>query len=157
MSILSLGLADGVPGRATVAASVGFSTIYCLVAAWGASGLAGGNAAAIGVALAWFVIALGIWVVGFTQAAIRSAKGDEIAVASLFFLQGSAPKQVRIRLLAICVAVLGVTIATLGTNPVGFLVNMLPIGFCGLWGARHGTYPERTDNRRSRSKSDRHS
>jgi hypothetical protein len=45
------------------------------------------------------------------------------------------------------VVVLVLTVATLASNPIGFLVNMLPIGLAGLWGARHGTYPERTDPR----------
>jgi fatty acid desaturase len=145
--VLALGLGDATPGVGIVRASVVTSLTYALAVGWDAAGLAGGNTAAVAVALALFVGAMVVWIMAFGRAVVRSTRGDEIQVASLFFLQTSAPRAVRARLLGIAAFVVVLTVVTLATNPVGFLVNMLPIGFAGLWGARHGTYPERTDPR----------
>ncbi len=145
--LLALGLSDSSPGGGVVRASVVTSLAYTFAVGWDAAGLAGGNTAAVGTALVLFVVALIVWVMAFSRAVVRSTQGDEIQVASLFFLQTSAPRAIRVRLLGIAAFVVILTGATLATNPVGFLVNMLPIGFAGLWGARHGTYPERTDPR----------
>lgn len=147
MNLLALGLPDTVAGRRIVAASTATLLAYAVVLGLDVVGVAGANGVAAGVALAWFALALGVWLAAFARAVVRSADGDDIAVASLFFLQGSAPTAVRVRLLGLAGVALGLTIATMGVNPTGFLINMLPIGFAGLWGARHGEYPERRDHR----------
>lgn len=147
MNLFALGLPAAVPGRRIVAASTATLFVYLVVLGLDLAGVGGANAVAAGVALAWFALALGVWVAAFARAVVRSAAGDDIAVASLFFLQGSAPAAVRLRLLGLAAVALGLTIITMGVNPTGFLVNMLPIGFAGLWGARHGVYPERRDPR----------
>lgn len=147
MNLLTLGLPRSAKGSRIVAASAVTTAVYCAALGWDLSGLAGGDEVAVAIALGWFAVSLGVWAIAFGTAVVRSTRGDDIAVASLFFLQGSAPSAVRARLLGVAAFVLVVTIATLAVNPVGFLVNMLPIGFTGLWGARHGVYPERTDPR----------
>lgn len=145
--LLALGLGDDVAGLGIVRAAVVSTLVYAVAVGYDATGLTGGSATSITVALLWFVAALVVWVLAFARAVVRSTQGDEIQVASLFFLQTSAPRAVRVRLLGVAGVFLVLTIVTLPTNPVGFLANMLPIGLAGLWGARHGAYPERTDPR----------
>lgn len=147
MNVLALGLSRDTKGRAIVMASVSMHALFAAVVTADAAGAPGAEATAIAVSLAWFVASLGVWAAAFGQAVVRSTRGDDIAVASLFFLQGSAPRAVRVRLLAVAAIVAAITTATVASNPLGFLVNMLPIGFAGLWGARHGTFTERTDVR----------
>ena len=100
---------------------------------------------AVGVySLALFFASLVIWIYAFGKVLVRNTQGDDIAVASWVFLQGSAPKDVRRHLLgatlASCILGFGMGFA----NPLGALVPMFQLGLAALWGARHGTYPERT-------------
>src|SRR5262249_41857686 len=84
-----------------------------------------------------------IWLYAFGLAIVRSAKGDDIAVASWVFLIGSAPADVRRHLLGATAAFTVVAIATAWTNAFAVLVPMLPLGLAALWAAGHGTYPMR--------------
>ena len=102
----------------------------------------------VAVDVTLFVVSLPVWVYAFLAAVGRTAQGDDIAVASLFFLSGSAPRAVRRHLGGALVACLAVTAATAKANPFGVLVPMLPMGLMGLWGARHGTYPQRPARQR---------
>ena len=98
---------------------------------------------AIGVALLLFLVAIGAFVYAFGVGLARSTRGDNVAVANLFFLQGSAPRPVRRRFLLIFLVCLAVTAATAAWEPFGVLVPMLPIGLAGVWAARHGVFPPR--------------
>lgn len=113
--------------------------------------------ASVAVDLTLFLVSLPVWVYAFLAAVGRTARGDDIAVSSLFFLAGSAPRGVRNHLLGALVASLVVTAATAMANPLGVLVPMLPLGLAGLWGARHGAYPARQvrqgDTRRAHGRS----
>ena len=102
---------------------------------------------AVGVCLVLFLISLPVWLYALGSAITRSARGDEIAVASLFFLQGSAPADVQKHLLGAFGLSIVVALATAWFNPFAVLVPMLPLGLAGLWGARHGTYPPRRTRR----------
>jgi hypothetical protein len=90
-----------------------------------------------------FLISLPIWLYGFGLAVVRSARGDEIGVASLFFLAGSAPSDVRRWLFGALGLSLVVAFATAWANAFAVLEPMLPLALVGLWGARHGTFPPR--------------
>src|SRR3954453_17503003 len=94
--------------------------------------------AAVAVSLALFLGSLPIWLYAYGLAVTRTARGDDISVSSLFFLQNSAPQPVRRQLLGALGASLAVTVVTAAANPFSVLVPMLPLGFTGLWGARHG-------------------
>lgn len=109
-------------------------------AALGVDALVG---AAAGVALGLFLVSLPVWLYALALAAVRTARGDDIAVSSLFLVQGTAPRDVRRSLLGSVAASVALAAATAAAQPFGVLVPMLPLGFCGLWGARHGTYPPR--------------
>jgi hypothetical protein len=107
----------------------------------------------VGVPVAVFDVAL--FVVGtvvFVLALLRGldrSRTEQVEIASLFFLtSGTAPRDVRLRLLG-CVAVqVVVAIATSSIRvytevAFGILVPMLGLGLAGRWGALHGTFPER--------------
>ena len=73
----------------------------------------------------------------------RPGRGDDITVSSLFFLDKSAPRDVRRNLFGALAAGLVIAAATAAANPFSVLVPMLPLGLAGLWGARHGVFPPR--------------
>jgi hypothetical protein len=95
------------------------------------------------VALALFLSSLGVWAYAFGLGLVRSARGDDVSVANLFLLQGSAPSVVKKHLFG----ALGLSVLIAGATgfraPAGFLVPMLPLGLAGMWAARHGTFPAR--------------
>ena len=100
-------------------------------------------AIAIGCALLLFFVAIGAFVYAFALAVARSARGDNVAVANLFFLQGSAPRSVQRSFLVLFVVCLAIAVGTAAWEPFGVLVPMLPIGLAGVWAARYGTFPPR--------------
>ena len=62
----------------------------------------------VGVALGLFLLALVIWFYAFGVGVVRSARGEDIGVANLFFLQGSAPRDVRLQPLTLAEKILHV-------------------------------------------------
>jgi hypothetical protein len=101
------------------------------------------EAVAIAVALLLFFIAIGAFAYAFAIALARSTRGDNVAVANLFFLDGSAPRQVRRDFLVLFLVCLAIAAATAAWEPFGVLVPMLPVGLAGVWAARHGKFPPR--------------
>jgi hypothetical protein len=99
--------------------------------------------AAVAVSFAEFLVSLPVWIYAFLRAVVRTGTGDDISVAGLFFLSGSAPRLVRRHLLGAVIVCILVVAATAAPNPAAVLVPMLPMGLVGLWGARHGVYPPR--------------
>jgi uncharacterized membrane protein len=100
-------------------------------------------AVAIGSALLLFFVAIGAFVYAFALAVARSARCDNVAVANLFFLQGSAPRSVQRGFLVLFLVCLAIAVGTAPWEPFGVLVPMLPIGLAGVWAARYGTFPPR--------------
>ncbi len=100
---------------------------------------------AAAVALALFAISLVVWVWAFGVAVARSSQGDDIVVGNLFLFEGQVPKDVRRHLFGSVGVCLVITAVTVSADPFGVLVPMLPIGFVGLWGARHGEFGRRRD------------
>jgi hypothetical protein len=98
---------------------------------------------AIGVALLLFLVAVGAFVYAFALGLARNSRGDNVAVANLFFLQGSAPGPVKRRFLWMFLVCLAVAVGTAAWEPFGVLVPMLPVGLAGVWAARHGVFPPR--------------
>jgi hypothetical protein len=101
------------------------------------------DAVAIGVALLLFFVACGVFLYAFGVGIARTARGDNVAVANLFFLQGSAPRPVKRQFLWMFLACLAIAVATIVAEPFGVLVPMLPPGLAGVWAARHGRFPPR--------------
>jgi len=119
------------------------NVVFGITAVPAAAGVGAFEAPAIEVALALFFVAIGAFVYAFVLGASRSAGGEEVAVANLFFLQSAAPREVQRQFLALFVVCLLIAVATVVWAPFGFLVPMLPIGLAGVWSARYGTYPPR--------------
>ena len=110
-----------------------------------ALGAHGTETLAAGVCLALFAAALVAWVWAFAIAANRSSQGDDIAVGSLFLMEGTVDRSARRSLYRSFTLSLAITVAAAGSNPFAVLVPMLSLGFVGLWGARYGAYPRRAD------------
>ncbi len=91
--------------------------------------------------------------VAFGAAYLRGlgrSRRERVAVTGLYFLSESAPSEVRRSLLGSLGVQVIVALATAIARPytslaAGTLVPMYGLGLCGLWAARHGTFPPRTD------------
>jgi hypothetical protein len=131
------------PGRGIVVSSWVANALFFVIAVPAAVGVNALDDPAVGVALTLFAVSLVVWPWALGRAFVRSAEGDDIAVASLFLTLGDGPRQVRWHLfgaLGVCVVIAA---ATAADDPFGVLVPMLPLGFIGLWAARYGTFPPR--------------
>ncbi|MFI5053298.1 MAG: hypothetical protein ACHQDE_02960 [Acidimicrobiia bacterium] len=138
------------PGRAIVTFGWGANALFAVTAVPVALGLDALVGVAIGVALSLFLVAIGTFGYAFWVGVARTARGDNVAVANLFFLQGSAPRRVRRDFLALFVVCSVITAATAAWEPFGVLVPMLPVGLAGVWAARYGVFPPRPVAGRSR-------
>jgi hypothetical protein len=132
-----------VTGKAIVVASWSSLAVFAVIAISDAAGLHALNTPATVVSVVLFLVSLPIWIYAFGLVLVRSARGDDIAVASWVFLTPSAPKDVRRHLLGATGASVVVALATAWANPFSVLVPMLQLGLAALWGARHGVYPAR--------------
>jgi hypothetical protein len=139
-------------GRGIIATGWVANVLFAVTAIPVAAGVDDLLGVAIGVALLLFLVAVGVFVYAFAVGLARSTRGDNVAVANLFFLQGSAPKPVRRKFLVMFVVCLAITVGTAAWEPFGVLVPMLPIGLAGTWAARYGVFPPRpvTQPRRTR-------
>jgi hypothetical protein len=135
---------EGMQGRALVRAGWAANAVFAITAVPAAitddDTVVG---VAIAVALLLFFVSIAAFVYAFAVAVARSTRGDNIVVANLFFLQGSAPRPVQRAFLWMFLACLAITGATVAWEPFGVLVPMLPIGLAGVWAARYGTFPPR--------------
>jgi hypothetical protein len=95
------------------------------------------------VALALFALSLVAWADGFARAAARTTRGDDVSVANLYFLQGSAPRRIRLHLFGSLLAATVVAFATAAWAPFGILVPSLQLALVGEWAARYGVFPPR--------------
>ena len=143
------------PGRAIVWTSWASNGLFVVTAVPAALGVDAVDDLAVGVALGLFAVSIPVWAYAFAKAVARTARGDDIVVGSLFFLQGSAPPRIQRELLASVAVSVVIALATGAANPFGVLVPMLPLGLTGLWGARHGQYPPRKPRGTSESVSPR--
>ena len=102
---------------------------------------------AVTVALALFLVGCVVFLWAFGVAVGRS-RTDAIGIGGLYFLQGSAPKDVQVALLVPFGVQVAVALATAGLRPFtslafGVLVPMFGLAQCGLWGARYGRFGSR--------------
>jgi hypothetical protein len=138
-------------GRAIVRAAWAGTALF-LVAAVAALAAPTLEVAAVVVDLALFGggAVIFLWAYG---TAIGRSRQVEIGIGGLYFLQGTAPGSVRLRLLGALGAEVAGAFATAGLRPFsglafGVLVPLWALGLCGLWGARYGAFNPRTDGRR---------
>jgi hypothetical protein len=78
--------------------------------------------------------------------AAQRSREEELSVAGIWFLQGSAPAQVQRWLLG---ALVGIGAAIARPDPLAFgtLVPVFGLGMSGLWAVRSGTFPPRRSTR----------
>jgi hypothetical protein len=105
--------------------------------------------AALVVSLAMFVGGIGAFGAAFARAVGRS-RTDEIGIMNLFFLDHSAPAPVRRSLLGslaveVLTALAGAALHPNTSLAFGILAPVYGVAMAGLWGARHGVFPSRTD------------
>lgn len=129
---------------ATVAVTVVF--VVAAIAAAVRPALLGTPVAVLDLAL--FVAGSLMFAAALVRAAARS-RHEELSVAGLFLLSGSAPPDVRRALLGCLALQVVVAFATAAARPFtplafGVLVPTFGLGACGLWAARHGTFPSRS-------------
>jgi hypothetical protein len=134
-----------VKGNRIVAASWVGDAVFLVASLPAVFGGSGAEEVAAVVCLALFLISLCIWGWAFAIAVARSAQGDDIAVGSLFLVEGTVAKPDRRALYLPFGASLVITAVAAASNPFAVLVPMLSLGFVGLWGARHGVFPRRKD------------
>lgn len=99
------------------------------------------------VAIAMFAVGTGLFIAALVVAAGRS-RDSEIGMGGLFFLQGSAPRNIQLHLLGSLTLEVVVALATAAAKPYtslafGILAPVYALGLAGLWAARNGTFPAR--------------
>ena len=90
----------------------------------------------------------GLFLWAFAVAVDRS-RSDAIGIGGLFFLQGSAPRAVQVRLLGSLAVQATVAVGTAAVHPFtsqafAVLAPMFGVGLAGLWGARYGRFEPRS-------------
>ncbi|MBU6215776.1 MAG: hypothetical protein KGR17_04150 [Acidobacteria bacterium] len=140
---------DQVPGRWIVRTSLASTAVLAVVTALAAAWPDTFVLVFFVVALGCFVGGCALFIVDVLFAAGRS-RTVEIGIGGLFFLAGSAPSSVRTPLLAslavqVVVVVAGAAVRPFTPLAFGTLAPILGLGWCGLWGARHGVFPPRRD------------
>ena len=135
--------ADLDPGRGIIVASWVGDVLFAVTAIPVALGVDALDDPSVVVALLLFFTSLVVWCWALGLAALRTTRGDDVQVWSLFLLEGRVPARVRWHLYGSFVVCLAITVGTASANPFGVLVPMFPLGLVGLWGARHGVYPPR--------------
>lgn len=105
---------------------------------------------AVAVDLVLFLIGCVVFLWAFGVAVNRS-RTDAIGIGGLYFLQGSAPRQVQVALLVPFGVQVVVALVTAGLRPFtslafGVLVPMFGLAQAGLWGARYGHFGSRSDD-----------
>jgi hypothetical protein len=137
------------PGRRIIVAAWATDAVFLVGSLPAILDLDGGSGVAAAVSLALFALSLVVWIWAFAVAVARSGQGDDIAVGSLFLVEGQpagAPSRPARRTLYLAFAVgLAITAVAAPSNPFAVLVPMLGLGYVGLWGARYGRFPRRRD------------
>ena len=103
---------------------------------------------ALAVALVLFLAGCVIFLAAFFHAVSRSREVD-IGIGGLYFLAGTAPRDVQLHLLGSFGAEVVIAFSTASARPFtslafGMLVPVYGLGCCGLWGARHGKFSPRS-------------
>jgi len=144
-----------VKGRWIVVATWATFALFLVTIVPSAAGVGAFDDLADIVALTLFIASLLIGFYAFGLAVVRSARGDDVGVGSLFFLNRAAPSDVRRWMIGALVASLVVAAAAAWTNPFAVLEPVLPLAFMGLWSARYGTFPARSGPPPARSSTSR--
>ena len=131
------------PGQRIITTSWVANGLFAVTAVPYVAGVDAFEVPAVAMALLLFAASMVVWPWALGTAFVRSAEGDDLAVASLFLTVGDAPRPVKRRLFGALVLSIAIAAGTAVADPFGVLVPMLPLGLIGLWAARHGEFPPR--------------
>lgn len=146
---------DGVAGRAILGTSRWATALFCLTALAGVARPDSLGPASLVVAVALFGIGCAVFAYAYAVVVGRS-RTEVIGVANVFMLTGAtAPRPVRRDLLGALAVQVVVAITAAALRPftiaaAATLVPMFGLAMCGLWAARHGSFPPRRTSRRGR-------
>lgn len=136
------------PGRGLRRASWAGTVLFVVTAIAAAVAPSTFEPVALAVAAGLFAAGCGVFLWAFFAMAGRS-RTAQLELAQVWFLVGPpTPPPVRLSLLASFGVEVVVGFATAGARPytslaAGVLVPVYGLAFCGLWAARHGTFPPR--------------
>ena len=131
-------------GRAIVVTSWASNLVLAIAVLPPVVGVGAFEGVSVAVSMVSFLVSMVVWVWALVLAALRTTRGDDVQVGSLFLLQGEVAGTPRRSLYLSFGACMVITVIAAASDPFVVLAPMLPIGFVGLWGARHGVYPART-------------
>jgi hypothetical protein len=130
------------PGRRIVEASLVGTVLFAATTLPASQGVDAFQVPASVISVALFVVSIPLSLVALARAAVRAAReAERIGVGSLFLLQGSAPKPVRLLLLGSLAISVAVSIVAVAREPFGILQPVFPLSLIAWWAARHGTFP----------------
>jgi hypothetical protein len=137
-----------VPGGAIVNGSWAGTGLYVATAVLATIDPEGLSGPGVAVDLGLFAIGCAAFLWAYAVAVSRS-RTDAIGIGGLYFLQGSAPRVIQLRLLIPLAIQVVVAIATASLRPYtavafGILVPIFGLGLAGLWGARYGHFDARS-------------
>jgi hypothetical protein len=147
---------DTAPGRPVIAVSWVSTAFLVLATVAAVVDPDAFDTAYLAVAFVYFLAGSALFAVDVVLAALRSRESS-MGIGGLFFLAGSAPRSVQWHLLGslvvqIVVVLVGAGIGfariddrQLNSLAFGTLAPVLALGCCGLWGVRHGLFPDRDD------------
>lgn len=127
-------------------------------AVWGtaafivASAMAVSNEGAAAFVAVFDLILFALGLLAFVRTllvAAQRSRTEELSVAGIWFLAGSAPKPIQLWLMACLAVEVVVALVAASMRPYtavafGVLVPMFGLGLSGLWAVRSGTFPPRT-------------
>jgi hypothetical protein len=138
---------DGVPVGDGIVRASWYGTAVFAVTAVGADLASFLRPLALAVAAALFVVGCGVFLIAYGRGVARS-RTERVSVPGLFFLSDSAPSDVRRSLLGSLAVEIALALVTAAVRPytslaAGTLVPVYGLALCGLWSAKHGTFPRR--------------
>jgi hypothetical protein len=127
--------------RLDVVGTVAFVAATAVASAWSSDAADLANLVVSGVLFVGGCVA---FTVGFLRAAGRS-RVDDVDIAGVVYLTGSAPRSVRRVLLGLWFVQIAVAAASVVAvaPPFGVMAPVWGIGLITLWGAWHGVFPPR--------------
>jgi hypothetical protein len=134
-------------GRTLVIADVIGTVVFSVVALGAALGPTWLTLPVVITSLLMFAVGTGAFLWAYAVAIGRS-RHDQIGMGGLFFLAGTAPRGVQVRLMGalgvqIVVALVAASLKAFTGVAFAVLAPMFGLGLAGLWGARYGTFPRR--------------
>ena len=130
------------PGHRIVEASLAGTVLFAATTLPAAGGVGAFQVPASVISLVLFLVSIPLSLLALARAAVRTARQeDRIGVGSLFFLQGSAPRPVRLLLLGSLALSVVVSVVVAAREPFGILQPVFPLSLAAQWAARYGTFP----------------